>query len=119
MVGAAGELKNDARTEHQWQLLANMGNVAADLGFTAVRAGKIFHTIKVYGLLVDIKDCRASAAILTPIFYVLLLLSYLMAPTPTLHSGNMHILRFCGSYKGYIPRTVGTSDPLYPGAYLF
>ena len=65
MVGAAGELKNDARTEHQWQLLANMGKVAADLGFMAVRAGKIFHTIKVYGLLVDIKDCRASAAILT------------------------------------------------------
>ena len=49
----AGESKKGTRESNKYQLLANMTKVASEVALKAVRGGKLFNKIIVYGILID------------------------------------------------------------------
>ena len=53
LEAGTGESKISTEEKSQWQLVANMIKTSADMAYGAVKSGKLFKKIVVYGLLVD------------------------------------------------------------------
>ena len=56
LEAAAGESKMDVKSKNRWQLVAIMVKTAADVTHVAVKSGKLFKRIIIYGLLIDYKE---------------------------------------------------------------